>query len=206
MVLAVGETRLADGLGHAMIDCKPVFVLAAGLALSALPGASRAQLSPDNGPVNASAIHNRIETDSQTGVETMYLDDQVEILQNGRRLRCDHAKIIQAPRAGGQGGKDIVQMEATGNVFYVADDQNARGDYAIYVKADDTLKVTGNVILQRGKSVATGNLLVDQVHAGLISLTADANSADHGRVRAVMYTDKKPDDAPAAKAGTPSHP
>ena len=190
-----------------MIEWKRLSCAFAGvLALSALSGPTWAQLSPGNGPVNASAQHSRIDTDSQTGNEIMYLDGEVELLQDGRRLRCDHAKIIQAPRAGGQGGKDIVQMEATGNVFYVADDQNARGDYAIYVKADDTLKVTGNVILQRGKSVATGNLLVDQVHAGLISLTADANSADHGRVRAVMYTDKKPDDAPAAKAAPPPHP
>ena len=77
----------------------------------------------------------------------------------------------------------------------------AHGDYAIYTKSADTLKVTGNVVLQRGQNVANGNLLVDQVHAGLISLTSDVNSANKGRVRAVMYPDKKTDGtaAPASK-------
>jgi len=184
-----------------MIDCKRMalaLALAAGLAF---PGMALAQLSPDGGPVNASADHSHIETDKQTGYDTMYLDGRVEITQSGRRLRCDHAKIIEAPRAGTQGGKDVVQMEATGNVYYVAEDQTARGDYGIYTKADDTLKVTGNVILERGKSVATGNLLIDHVNAGDMSLVSDADSANHGRVRAVMYPDKADDAAktPPAK-------
>jgi lipopolysaccharide export system protein LptA len=129
---------------------RAALTLAGGLAVLALPGLAQAQLSPDGGPVNASADHQRMETDKATNYDTIYLDGRVEIFQNGRRLRCDHAKIIEAPRAGGQGGKDVVQMEAIGNVYYVAEDQTARGDYGIYTKADDTLKVTGNVILERG--------------------------------------------------------
>lgn len=183
-----------------MIDCTRVaLVMAIGLALA---GPTMAQLSPNGGPVNASADHSHIDTDKATGYDTMYLDGRVEILQSGRRLRCDHAKIIEAPRANPAGGKDVVQMEATGNVYYVAEDQNARGDYGIYTKADDTLKVTGNVILQRGQNVATGNLLIDHVNAGDMSLVSDANSANKGRVRAVMYPNKT---EPTAAKPAPAH-
>jgi len=191
-----------------MTDWKPLVVVLAGCAgLSALAAPSWAQLSPADGPVNASAIHSHMETDKQTGYDVLYLDDRVEILQDDRRLRCDHAKIIEAPRADGQGGKTVVQMEATGNVFYIVygqtvdgvttDDQIAHGDYGIYTKADDTMKMTGNVIMRRGQSVATGNLLIDHVHPGLMSLVSDADSANHGRVHAIMYPQKK------APAGPP---
>jgi len=183
-----------------MIDRKSAALTLAGcLMASGLPGLALAQLSPDGGPVNASADHSHIETDKATNYDTMYLDGRVEITQSGRRLRCDHAKIIEAPRP--QGGKDVVQMEAIGNVYYVAENETAHGDYGIYTKSDDTLKVTGNVILERGKSVATGNLLIDRVNAGDMSLVSDANSANHGRVRAVMYNDKS--DSAAAPAAKP---
>ncbi len=145
-----------------------------------------AQFSASDGPVNVTSDASRVETDSASGLETLYLDGKVELLQNGRRLRCDHAKVIQAPRKDGQGGKEVVQMEGTGNVFYVVADETVRGDYAIYTKADDTLKVTGEVILVRGRNVATGNLLVDKVHAGQMMLTADS-SHNQGRVKSVLY-------------------
>ncbi len=187
-----------------MLNCKRLaLIVAGGMTLAAFAAPALAQLAPGGGPVNVSADHNRNETDKATGYDVTYWDGRVEISQNGRRLRCDHAKVIEAPTPGtGPGGhKDVVQMEATGNVYYVAEDQNARGDYGIYTKADDTLKVTGNVILQRGQNVATGNLLIDHVNAGDMSLTSDANSANKGRVHAIMYPDKKQPDgaAPAAK-------
>lgn len=173
-----------------MLNCKRLaLIVAGGMTVAAFAAPALAQLSPGGGPVNVSADHSHMETDKATGYDITYLDGRVEINQTGRRLRCDHAKLVQAPTP--SGGKDIVQMEATGNVYYVAEDQNARGDYGIYTKADDTLKVTGNVILQRGQSVATGNLLIDHVNAGDMSLVSDADSANHGRVRAVMYPQKK---------------
>jgi lipopolysaccharide transport protein LptA len=184
-----------------MIEWKRLSCAFAGvLALSALSGPTWAQLSPGNGPVNASAQHSRIDTDSQTGNEIMYLDGEVELLQDGRRLRCDHAKVIQAPGPNGTANKVVVQMEATGNVFYVAEDQTVRGDYGIYTKADDLLKVTGNVIMTRGKSVATGNLFTDKVHDGVMNMVSDAGSANKGRVKAIMYPNKPAD------AAAPAHP
>ena len=199
-------------MGWALAGCAVVCVL---------PGRTLAQLSPDGGPVNASGLHSHMETDKQTGLETMYLDDQVEMLQTGRRLRCDHAKIIQAPFTDpvtGVTSKQVIQMEATGNVFYITTDQTApgedqivHGDYGIYTKSDDMLKMTGNVIVRRGQSVATGNLFTDKVHDGYMTMVSDANSANHGRVRAIMYpsdnSKKKPGTAAApAPAPAPAHP
>lgn len=179
------------------MSSKILLRLSLPLAIAAFGAApALAQFSASDGPVNVTSDTSHVETAGSSGLETLYLDGKVELLQNGRRLRCDHAKVIQAPRGGGQGGKEIVQMEATGNVFYVAGDETVRGDYAIYTKADDTLKVTGDVILVRGRNVATGNLLVDKVHAGQMTLTADANGGNHGRVKSVLYPH---DDQPQAK-------
>ena len=196
------------------------WALAGCTALCVLPGVALAQLSPDGGPVNASGQHAHMETDKQTGLQTEYFDDQVEMLQTGRRLRCDHAKVIYAPYTDpvtGVTSKQAVQMEATGNVFYITTDQTApgedqivHGDYGIYTKSDDTLKITGNVIVKRGKSVATGNLFTDKVHDGYMTMVSDANSANHGRVRAIMYSSdnakKKPATAAPAAAPAPAHP
>ena len=192
-----------------------VWALAGCAALCVIPGVALAQLSPDGGPVNASGLHAHMETDKATGYQTEYFDDQVEMLQTGRRLRCDHAKVIYAPYTDpvtGVASKQAIQMEATGNVFYIATDQTApgedqivHGDYGIYTKTDDMLKITGNVIFRRGQSVATGNLFTDKVHDGYMTMVSDANSANHGRVRAIMYpADKKPGTAAAAPA--PAHP
>ncbi len=194
-----------------------LWTVAGCAAVCAIPGVSLAQISPDDGPVNTSGVHAHMETDKATGYETMYYDDQVELLQTGRRLRCDHAKIIQAPFTDpvtGVTSKQVIQMEATGNVFYIATDQTQPGedqivhaDYGIYTKSDDMLKMTGNVIFRRGQSVATGNLFTDKVHDGYMTMTSDANSNNHGRVHAIMYSSDNAKTKPgAAAAPAPAHP
>ncbi len=176
-----------------MIDLKSVVLVLAGCAALASP--ALAQFAASDGQVNVSADHSRMETGKAGGYETTYLDGRVELQQNGRRLRCDHAKVIQASGA----SHDVVRMEATGNVFYVVEDQTVRGDYAVYTKADDTLKVTGEVVLVRGRNVATGNLLIDKVHAGEITLDSEPTSSNKGRVHAVMY----PNDTPGQSKAPP---
>ncbi len=178
---------------------KTHFVLAAAAALAlGCAGQALAQVSTQGGPVliGADAWH----ADGTVHIE--YYDGRVEITQADSRLRADHVKITHAP--GGQSGNnswgDMVSIECSGNIYYVTPDETVKGDDAIYTKADDTMIITGDVVMEQDKNVMSGNRLVAEIGAGQTHFDAEPTSANHGRVKAVIY----PDDASAQKAtGTP---
>ena len=62
-----------------------------------------------------------------------------------------------------------------------------RGDKAVYTRADDTLVVTGDVVLTQGQNVLKGSRLVVYVGAGRATMDQGP-----GRVRGVFYPDNKP--------------
>ncbi len=166
---------------------KRILATVAGLILVAAGGAAIAQVSKQGGPVQVGAD----QMHSEQSTHTMFLDGRVEILQDNARLRADHAKIVYATEGG-----DIISMEATGNIYYVTQGaQNEqtvmKGDAAVYTKSEDTMVVTGDVILQQGQSVMSGNRLVSQVSKGITTMDAK------GRVTGVFYPNKSA--APAVK-------
>ncbi len=174
-----------------------------GLALM-LAGSASAQVSGKGGPVMVGADHTEIDQNARTQV----FEGRVEVIQDDARLRADHVKITRLAGTNGNGVGDVDTIEATGNVYYVTTDtagqQNiAKGDQAVYTKASDTMVMTGDVILQQGQNVSTGNRLVSQVSKGLTTFDASPTSANHGRVKMVIYPDKaQPTPPPAAK---PTH-
>lgn len=179
---------------------KLVLACAAALGLG-LSSQALAQVSTKGGPVLVGA--DTWHADGTVHVE--YYDGRVEITQADSRLRADHVKITHA--AGSQGGNnswgDMISIECTGNIYYVTPDETVRGDEAVYTKADDTLVITGDVILEQDKNVMSGNRLVAEIGAGQTHFDAAPTGANHGRVKAVIY----PDDASAQKAtGAPPPP
>ncbi len=166
---------------------KRILATVAGLILVAAGGTAIAQVSKQGGPVQVGADQMHSDQNSHT----MFLDGRVEILQDNARLRADHAKIVYATEGG-----DIISMEANGNIYYVTQDaQNQqtimKGDNAVYTKSEDAMVVTGDVILQQGQSVMSGNRLVSQVSKGITTMDAK------GRVKGVFYPNKAA--VPAAK-------
>ncbi len=158
---------------------------AAAVPLILASGAALAQVSPDGGPVQVTA--DTWKTDNNT--HTTYLDGRVEIQQNGARLRADHAKILSTVDG------EIINIEATGNVYYVTKDVKGqesivKGDNTVYTQSDDTMIVTGQVVLQQGQNVMTGTRLVSHVKAGDTTLDAAPTDAGKGRVRGVFYPQK----------------
>ncbi len=158
--------------------------LAALMVIVAAPAG--AQVSNQGGPVQVGA--DQMHSDQNT--RTMYLDGRVEMIQDNARLRADHAQILYA-----EGGGDVQHMEASGNIYYVTTDTQGqqtiiKGDNAVYNKSDDTMVVTGDVILQQGQSVMTGNRLTSQVQKGITTLDANPTQTGKGRVKAVLYPTK----------------
>jgi len=94
----------------------------------------------------------------------------------------------------------IERMEAEGPVYFNTPTQNAKGDHGTYIAADDTITLTGNVVLVQDKNVSTGDKLVYQKSTGHGTLYS--NNGAPQRVRGVFYQDDqaKPPAAGAAPA------
>lgn len=124
-----------------------------------------------------------------------YYDGRVEVTQGDKRLRADHVKITHLQGAGGGNSNDssgwgeIATIEATGNVYYVTPNEQMKGESAVYTKADDTMVITGDVVLQQGQNVMTGDRLTTIVSTGTSTFDSQANTENHGRVHAVFYPD-----------------
>ena len=84
-------------------------------------------------------------------------------------------------------------------VFVTKDAQGqdtiVRGDNAVYTKSDDTMVMTGKVIMQQGQNVMTGSRLTSQVSKGITTL----DPGGQGRVSGVFFPNKD-----QAKAATPA--
>lgn len=160
--------------------------LASAAALSI--GGAVAQIAPGGGPIAYGA-------DSQEYIDAqrvLHLRGRAELLQEPNRLRADGISLYMAAREGGGGSGfganvgDVERIVATGNVYFVTPTEVVRGDQAVYTVANDTIVLTGDVIVTRGQNVMTGSRLTVEVTAG--RSTMDGVPTDQGRrVRGVFY-------------------
>ena len=114
-----------------------------------------------------------------------------EALQEKSRLRADTITVYAKPKGASADGQPNCgatdRILAEGHVFYVADDQRARADRAVYTADTDEIVMTGNVIVVQGQDVARGDRLTLKVSTRQARMDAGGNG---GRVRAVIYPDK----------------
>jgi lipopolysaccharide export system protein LptA len=154
------------------------------LALT-LAGPAAAQLSPDGGPIQIEAGTAEILDQSKRVVYT----SNVDVVQGNARLQSDVLTVnfagSETSNAGGIGGGfgAISNMTAEGNVHYVTDELKARGDNAVYTASNDTVFMTGNVILARGEDIATGECLTLQISEGRSTLGCDGAASGNGTGR-----------------------
>lgn len=171
------------------------------------------QISQKGGPVQVGSDNYHADQN----VHTEYLDGRVEIQQNDARLRADHIKLIHsgesasgAPAGSGDNATgnswgDVIRMEASGNVYYMAADRTMTGDNAVYTKADDTVIVTGGtVVLKQGQNVMTGTRVIAHPNAGTYNMDASPDSANHGRVKAVLYPNQDDNGNPKPAKAKPA--
>lgn len=172
-------------------------VLAAAGALAA--GAAHAQLSQNKGPID-------ITGDSMVVRDPDHIviwKGRVEVLQDQDRLRTDLLNIYYkaapkspaAPKAdaaapGGDFGA-IDRMEAIGNVYFVRPTEIAKGDKAVYTADNQTIVITGDVVLTQGENVGRGSRLVIDLATGNSTLEGGGASAT-GRPRVIVYPKQKP--------------
>lgn len=166
---------------------------AVALAVLAAAGAGQAQLSAKKGPLDITGD----QTEVRDAEHLMIWRGKVEALQDGDRMRADllHIYYKSAPKAAGAPKTanlpgadfgDIDHMEASGNVYFVTATQVARGDKAVYTASNQTIVITGDVVLTQGESVLRGSRLVVDLATNHSTMDGGVN----GRPRAVFYQDK----------------
>lgn len=167
-------------------------ILASGAA-----SAAYAQQGDSSAPIDVSA-------DQQETINSKCITifrGNVEILQNRSRLRARQvtvysARKVTADNANGCGNAQ--RMEAEGSVYLVSDQQQARGDRAVYTFDNNIAVVTGDVVLVKGKDVARGDKLTVNTKTNDAKLESNSTGrAAPKRVRAVFYQDENKN-APAA--------
>lgn len=167
-----------------------------GAVVLALAGAglqvAQAQVSSEGGPVMIGGDAMRMDEASHTQT----LTGRVEVIQDDARLRADKVVITRQAGPNGSGFGEIVTIEATGNVYYITAESTMKGDLAVYTKATDAMVLTGDVILTQKQNVTTGTRLVYDVGKKTTTFDAPKNGG-MGRVKAIIYPDKKDAPAPA---------
>lgn len=156
-------------------------LIAAALALLAAPLAV-AQISGQDGqPIAYSADRGEFVQAERR----LVLSGNAELLQGENRVRAN-AITLSYGEGGSDGGVgDVDRIEASGEVYFVTPEQVARGDQAVYTAGNDTIVVTGDVILTQGENVLTGNRLT--IHVGSGRSTMEGGSASGRRVQGVFY-------------------
>lgn len=159
--------------------------LGLSLLLAVVAAPAMAQISSEGGPIYI----NSERTESFERENKVVLTGNVDIQQGDARLRADTVtlRFATSDSPSGAGGGisgafgQIQTMQADGDVFYVTTDMKAKGDTGVYVAASDTITITGNVALMRGRDVAEGAKLVVEVSAGRTTL-----DGGDGRTRMVI--------------------
>lgn len=94
----------------------------------------------------------------------------------------------------------VSRIEVVGNVFLATPEESARGHRGIYDVDGNVIKMRGDVVLTKGKSVIKGDKLDYDLETGLSHLVGDQGvsqketgepSATGGRVRGLFVPEKK---------------
>jgi lipopolysaccharide export system protein LptA len=150
-------------------------------ALGLLPGAGLAQTSGERVTFDPDAETvfdaDRVEiVQGEGGGSQLNADGNVLISQPGVILTSDKMIVFQA-----EGSEELQRLVATGRVRYASVSGDAiAGDAAEYRAFDQTLTVSGNVVLLQDGQVATGSRLIYNVETGEMSLTAEPGSRVKG--------------------------
>jgi lipopolysaccharide export system protein LptA len=147
---------------------------AIALALAALPTVGGTQSFQGGQPIMWGA-----DEVSRTPT-ALSLRGRAELTQGDNRIRADR---VEGTIAGGV----LSRVEATGNVYFVTPDQTIRGDRAVYTPANDTIVLSGDVILTQGENVMTGGRLTYNTRTEAAEMDG---AGDGGRVQGVFYPER----------------
>jgi len=92
----------------------------------------------------------------------------------------------------GSDQQQIRRIEATGRVKVTRKDQNAEGDSGTFDMQSNTVTLTGNVIVTRGKDVSRGQRLVVDLNTGVSRIESAAGGQVESLIQPTPHTDSNP--------------
>ncbi len=138
-------------------------------------GAAQAQIGRGNEPIEVTS--DKLEASRSDG-RAVYVGN-VEATQGNSRMMADRLIVVCAEPPPGQRKEEcgeVQQLIAESNVHYITADEHIRGDRAEYDYRNDTITVTGDVIMTRGDDgVIRGPKLVYEVEKGLARMIGEKN-------------------------------
>ena len=156
---------------------RTLMTAAIALALAALPTMGDAQSFQGGQPIMWGA-----DEVSRTPT-TLSLRGRAELTQGDSRIRANR---VEGTIADGT----LTRVEATGDVYFVTPEQTIRGDRAVYTPANDTIVLTGDVILTQGENVMTGGRLTYNTRTEAAEMDG---GGQNGRVQGVFYPERSGD-------------
>ena len=150
---------------------------AIALALAALPSVGGAQSFQGGQPIMWGADEGSV---TPTAIS---LRGRAELTQGENRIRADRIE-------GSISNGDLTRVEATGGVYFVTPEQTIRGDRAVYTPANDTIVLSGDVILTQGENVMTGGRLTYNTRTESAQMDG---GGQNGRVQGVFYPERSGD-------------
>lgn len=147
---------------------------AIALALAALPSVGGAQSFQGGQPIMWGADEGSV---TPTAIS---LRGRAELTQGENRIRADRIE-------GSISNGDLTRVEATGGVYFVTPEQTIRGDRAVYTPANDTIVLSGDVILTQGENVMTGGRLTYNTRTESAQMDG---GGQNGRVQGVFYPER----------------
>ena len=204
-----------------MASLKRIWTMSLACGGLLLCGQAVAQIAPggDKSPIDIAADRS-VRYDAE---HRAVFSGNVEVVQNGARLNCDTlnvyfygpgegpggpaaapqpAKAAGAPDDGTNGS--IKQLVADGHVFYVTQNESARGEHGVYDAAPDTITMTGAVLVVQGKNVMRGDQLVIDRKSGQTSMVSTATGRNNpNRVRGVFYNEGQNAQGQTSQGQTP---
>ena len=150
---------------------RPLKTALIALALAAFPTIGDAQSFQGGQPIMWGA-----DEVSRTPT-ALSLRGRAELTQGDNRIRADRVEGVVTDGV-------LSRVEATGNVYFVTPDQTIRGDRATYTPANDTIVLSGDVILTQGGNVMTGARLTYNTRTEAAEMDG---GGQNGRVQGVFY-------------------
>ena len=161
-----------------------VALVLAALTSGALTSSALAQIGDSRLPLDIEADHSELFNPENRAVWT----GNVNVVQGTSSLRADRIEVFFDGQSTGSGPTgnlgNIERIVATGNVFYTTPEQRARGDRGVYLLAEETITLTGDVVITQGEDVFTATRFVTDLVTGNSSF---GEAGDGERVRMVIH-------------------
>ena len=129
-----------------------------------------------NGAIEVSS--DSLKIDSKDGIATF--DGNVEININEIILKAQ--KVTVKYTIDKNSKQEITEITAINDVFFISNEDTTKADRALYNLSDNTIKLSGNIVINQGRTIFSGDKLSIDLDTGKGTIS--------GRVKAILGSDE----------------